>query len=707
MDLSRGELRKHGLPLKLQEQPYRVLAALVEARGQLVTREELKHLIWGNETFVDFNHGLSSAVNRLRDLLGDSADRPRYIETVARKGYRFIAPLEFSAPLDPQAPAGAARPPLRSRRPFAAVMALAATLLIAGLAFLALRSARPPAPPSLEQLTALIGSESQPSLSPDGRQIAFVYNGEKEDNPDIYVQTIGDASPRRLTSHRGSDLLPSWSPDGANIAFVRVDGATGFYLTSALGGPERKIFELPGLDHRPAGPESRIVGDLLYPIASRPSWAPDSKSFVFTRRSEPPQPGDGPVYRLPIDGGPPSPILIPEPGASYAQPTLSPDGSRLAVISCSSRPPAARKCDLLVQPLSSTFAPSGRPLTLLSGTAAGLRGIAWSPSADSLIVSGFHLPHYYAWRIPIAAGSEPKRIELAGVEAMWPSLSGARLAFSRSILQADLYRLDLGSAPAPFLSSTARDIAPAYSPDGRHIAFQSGRGGINDIWVASSDGSSPIQLTRQHNRGNGSPAWSPDGRFIAFDSSLDDGKSDVWVAPSEGGPLRCVTGGPGHAAIPSWSHDGSTIFFYSTDSGRPELWQIPTAGGTPRQVTKSGGFASKASPDGRFLYYTKSDAGTEGIFALPLHGGSESHIVQDQVVRRAFDLLAGKIFYITPLDPEFCELRSYDIQSGRKSTLARIQRPVAFGLAVAPSLQTFVFSRPITGADLMLIDNFN
>src|SRR5450755_3290049 len=94
VDLRSGEVYKHGIRLKLQDQPFRVLALLLEHSGDVVTREELHQKLWPADTFVDFDTGLNSAIKKLRDVLGDSAEEPRYIETLPRRGYRFIAPVE-------------------------------------------------------------------------------------------------------------------------------------------------------------------------------------------------------------------------------------------------------------------------------------------------------------------------------------------------------------------------------------------------------------------------------------------------------------------------------------------------------------------------------------------------------------------------------------------------------------------------------------
>src|ERR1700758_2973077 len=94
-DMEAGELRKHGLRLKLSEQPFQILAMLVARPGEVVSREVLRERLWPSDTFVDFDHGLNNAVMRLREVLGDSSDHPRFIETLPRRGYRFIAPVEI------------------------------------------------------------------------------------------------------------------------------------------------------------------------------------------------------------------------------------------------------------------------------------------------------------------------------------------------------------------------------------------------------------------------------------------------------------------------------------------------------------------------------------------------------------------------------------------------------------------------------------
>ena len=97
-DLRSGELRKSGVKLRLTGQPFQVLAILLERAGEVVTREELQQKLWASDTFVDFDHSLNTAINRVREVLGDSASSPRYVETLARRGYRFVAPVQSESP---------------------------------------------------------------------------------------------------------------------------------------------------------------------------------------------------------------------------------------------------------------------------------------------------------------------------------------------------------------------------------------------------------------------------------------------------------------------------------------------------------------------------------------------------------------------------------------------------------------------------------
>ncbi len=237
-DLRAGELRKSGVKVKLQEQPFQILAMLLEKPGEVVTREDLRQRLWPADTFVDFDHSLNTAVKKLREALGDDADNPRFVETLHRRGYRFIAPVGGAglassgrtAAGEPTAAASAqpaAEPVLEKKVSLGSVLALLAAVLVVGTAYV-LWSPGPKersqaAMPLMQVVpfTTAPGDEFSPAFSPDGKQIAYAA-AEKGQPSDLYIQVVGATSPLRLSNTpQAAEANPTWSPDGRYLAFMR------------------------------------------------------------------------------------------------------------------------------------------------------------------------------------------------------------------------------------------------------------------------------------------------------------------------------------------------------------------------------------------------------------------------------------------------------------------------------------------------------
>jgi Tol biopolymer transport system component/DNA-binding winged helix-turn-helix (wHTH) protein len=684
LDVRNGELRKHGVLLKIQNQPLQVLQALLERPGEIMTREELQTRIWAHDTFVDFDQSLNRAINKVREVLKDDAGAPRFIETVPRRGYRFIAPVEATAlPPPPSAPVARFGPHSRLGWVAACFAAITATGL-----WLAGDRAKPPL--RIVPLTTLTGYEIMPAFSPDGKQVAFAWDGESQNNVDIYIKAVGEERLLRLTSDPATDWFPAWSPDGRRIAFSRMNGERGIYLVSPLGGPERKLTGLV--------------------TASRPSWSIDGKSLLFAQEyvETNPRPGAGAIFLIPVvNGGEPRQVLAAPLGKWYRDPAYSPDGRSLAYLSCTGAI-AGPSCTLQVISLKEGQIPSGQPRPIQQYS--NPYGLAWAADGFSLIYGSFNGNASYLWRIGVTGNNEAERLELPGVDAWGPAIRGGRLAFSRTLGNSDVWRLQRGGKASPFLTSSLADENPQYSPDGRRIAFSSGRGGDGiAVWVANADGTGLNQITRISNPICGAPRWSPDGNWIAFDAYEKASGWDVWVLEASSGTPRRLTHGPADNILPSWSRDGDSIYFASKRSGRFEIWRVPAKAGAEVRVTRDGGYTAFESTDGKTLYYTVSDAGGEGIYAKQLPDGDEKQAIKSRVAGRGLAIVSDGIYYLQWRNDDIFEILFHDFASQHVEVIGESDGLVAAssGLAVSPDGKAFLFSKRVGAAsDLMLIENF-
>ncbi len=302
LDGRSGELRNGPTRLRIPDQSVAILQALLEDPGELVSREALRDRLWGPDTFVDFEAGLNAAVRRLREALNDSADTPRYVETLPRRGYRFIGPIDgatgtptdsASAEATADKSSGAVAPvSLRSetvdarrvRVPRAVLAILALGIIGGALWFGLMRNTAAPVFSRPVPFTSFPGLELDPAISPTGTFVAFAWEGEGGDNFDIYVRSIDGTSQLQLTTNAAADHAPAWSPDGRRIAFVRVlDGKREIIVLPALGGSEQPLFE--------AGPE--LGGWFQVGASYGLSWTPDGKHLVFGDRT-----GSGPTSAI-------------------------------------------------------------------------------------------------------------------------------------------------------------------------------------------------------------------------------------------------------------------------------------------------------------------------------------------------------------------------------------------------------------------------
>jgi len=506
VDLHAQELRKAGLRLKLSGQPFQVLAILLEQPGTVVTREELQKRLWP-DTFVDVERNLNTAVNKIREVLGDSADNPRFVETLARRGYRFIGEVE--APVQPDVPAvtvepdrgptesqsskiaedqARTRPIWRRTLPWAA--GFLAGALLAGAAFLIfpLHRAHPPAM-HFRAVTNFSGVQSYPALSADGRSVAFVSN--KDGRYNIYVGLLNGGNPVKITDDPNLKKTPCWSPDGTEVAYARLNesGIWDLWRVPALGGTSRRF----------------VLN------ASDPAWSRDGRWLA---------------YRASTSGA----IWISDPAGQNGHelaraendlfgnsgPRFSPDGRKIAYAASLGGPTGQ---------LEIVDIDSGK-VRRLTHDAALVLSPAWAADGQSVYFASSRGGAPNIWKIE-EKGGEPEQITNGQGDDIQLDISadGKRIVFSTFRSNVNLAELDLNPGGQQNSRLLVADLArsqygPANSPDGKHLAYFSVLKGVENegIWLANSDGSDPVPLVQDRGKSI-FPRWTPDSTSVVYVTS--------------------------------------------------------------------------------------------------------------------------------------------------------------------------------------------
>ncbi len=620
-DLQTAELRKNGVKVPLQGQPFQVCSLLLEHAGELVTREELRQRVWPEDTFVDFEQALNTAIAKIRLALGDEADNPRFVQTLPRRGYRFIGPVAKPEPQPVTQTAAPVTPKGWFERPTARRSWLLAltTLLILLSGYGIWRSVKNRAdklPPiegaqrdklTIVPFTTFPGFEIAPSFSPDGNEIVFSWFGyEKEFQFDLYIKQVGQEHVVQLTHHPATFLVSAWSPDGRLIAFMRQADpeSTGIYLISPLGGAERKVAGI-------------TAASGWAPLGV--SWSPDGKWLAFSKgNSLAKQAGSSAdhfsIHLVNVETS--EERLLPDPSKDCGntwQPAFSPDGKYLASVCVL----AGGVAKIYLQ------TPDGKQARELKDarSSEGFAGIAWAEDSQSLL----YCADQHLWRIPLEGGKPEMLLFAQDVESVAVASHGNRLAFAQVHHSGQVFQLALANqtkltAPATkLISSTRGDGGAHVSPDGKHIAFQSWRSGNPEVWVCDRDASNPVQLTSFAGPSIGEPRWSPDGRRIVFDLRTDSGIPELYIVDLAGGPPRRFLTGTTEAASPFWSGDGHWIYF---NTERPHaIWKAPVEGGAASRLTAEGKDQSEPQEavDGtRVFFYSEGY-----VWSASANGGDE------------------------------------------------------------------------------------
>jgi Tol biopolymer transport system component len=469
------------------------------------------------------------------------------------------------------------------------------------------------------------------------------------------------------------------------------------------------------------------VGD--FSGADSLDWSPDGQwlaagnsgwlNFGWLSLLRPAGKGPRGIYLVSVEGGAARPLIVSQSNRVETKPAFSPDGRRLAYVSCDSSQAGmtgTRDCDVALVELEMSRATAQPPHRLTTQRYGYIHSLTWTRDGSTIIYDAFgQTLSPGLWRVTIDGNRAPERIEAAGESATAPAFARSRdrLAFTRMALDIDIYRFQAGAPVQLVAGSSFEDFDPRLSRDGRQVAFASRRapGNRMDIWVAEADGSNPQQLTRGPGVSQGSPSWSPDGRRIAFDAqeeSPKDSHRHLWMIDADGGAPRRLTPEAGDQVVPTWSHDGRWIYYSWWQADGRDIWRRPADGGAPERLTHgAGGPFACESADGKTLLFQPKDADSP-LMTMELPSGHARQLVAC-VRNSAFGVGSRGVYYV-PCDPTSDPpLYVLDPKTDRNVRLGRLDgifdRPL--GLSVSPDGNTIIYPRQVLSrADLMLIENF-
>lgn len=595
VDVQAGELWKSGFRVKLQSQPFKILVALLEQPGQVVTREDLQALVWGKSTNVDFDHSLGTAVNKIREALGDSADNPRFIETLARRGYRFIAPVqtlgappvqaEPSLPAEPAtqvvpAVSAAAVTPARSELRWQPILVAAlVAALLTGLIVARIDRAHPVTVPlHLAQIThsghfasTIVTTEDILAAATDGTHLYATTLDHGQARLAAVALTGGAVFPLDVPAEIASPAVSDISPDGSRL-LVRD------HLSPES---EQPLWVIPTL-----GGSAQRVGNVL---AHDATWMPDGQNILFA---------NGNRLLLASPNGQNPELYASFPGRAFWL-RWSPDGTllRFTVVD-----PIAHTVSLWQLTAKDRLAT--RVLPDFSNPSTECCGV-WADGGRSFVFQSNHDGATNLWRLDGNSTTDPVRVTDGPLEFQSPvaSRTGSRIFFLGTDTRSELDRLTSNGELVPLGGLLTDAVRMEYSRDKQWVAWTDTSG---HLWRARTDGNERIQLTADK-LDVFMARWSPDGSHLALMARAPGKAWTLYLMANDGSDLRPLLNESRNAADPSWSPDGNTLVFGRTndrmgsEAGRTlEFLDLKT--GATRAVPHSEDlFSPRWSPDGRYI----------------------------------------------------------------------------------------------------------
>jgi len=667
LDLQTGALLKDGVRLRCQEQPLQVLAALAERPGELVTREELRRRVWPQDTFVDFDHALNTAIKKIRAALNDDADSPRYIETVPRRGYRLMVSVGQGS----KSSRGPALPSQAKHRGFAMAGVLIVILAIIGFTWrLAPWHGDGSTSPQFQRLTFDLPELGNARFTPDGGSVVYSA-GSFPHKTNIYAQRVGAPGPQQLgiTSSR----LLAVSPQ-AELAVLEEDPDSQHPME--MSGTLARV------------PLNGGAPRELLPKSDAADWSPSGELAVVRRV--------GGKSRLEFPVG----RVLYESTGQIATPRFSPAGDLIAFLDHPSAPDD--RGSVAVVDLK------GNKRTL-SVFWESLRGLAWSPQGDEVWFAAARSGVSRALYAVTLNGQERRVLTVAGGLSLRDISHDGRVLISRDNERLGILFVGAGETEPRELSWEDWSMATDISPDGKRILF--GAEGENSgfsyqVGLRPTDGSAPVILGP-----GGAQSLSPDGKWAL--SIMPPPDNQIVLLPTGAGtPKTLERGAVDHYvyAGAKWFPDATQIVFVGYEAGHgPRCYVQSVETGKPRAFTPDGMTLCMISPSGRilavtedsraFLYNSQSSQQPDKEFKFE-RGEVPSVWTSD-----------GKFLYLVRTMEAPAIITRFEIATGHRSLWKQVPLPAAKagikseGVVITPDGQSYAYTYSNHSSDLYLVLN--
>ena len=620
LDAEAETLRRDGRSVKLQPQPLRVLAILIEHAGQVVPREELQRRVWDQATFVEFDQGLNYCIRQIRAALRDDPEKPKFIETLRRKGYRFIAAVESIVEVDaPPAEPGPMPMPMpvaAARRVSGLALAAAVLVLLAGVVAARAFLSRPPSALVYTQTTNFTQPAFAPALSPDGRIVAFLVGSDASFPPtgEVYTRMLPDGEPIQRTHDGWPKYGLSFSPDGAQITYTVADATRGWVTESLdVGGGEPR---------------------LLVPNAAGLTWV-DPQHVLFGEIKKGLHMG---LVAATIGRDHVRDVYLPAHERAMAhQGAVSPDKSSVLIVEMG--PTGGwERCRLV--PFD------GRSAGQQVGPDGPCTAAAWSPDGAWMYFTARVNGSNHLWRQRAPAGPLEQLTSGPGEEdGVALSADGRSLVTSVGMIESGVWM----HTPAGdrLISPEGYAWGLSFSSDGTLLYYVLRRTATSmpEVWVTDLRSGTSEPVVQGHTVE--SFDVSADGMQIVFAARSPEGASQLWLASRDGRSVPRLVGTGDDQ--PFFGRDGD-IVFRASENARNYLFRMKLDGSARAKVLAGPIVELKGvSPDRRVAVamVPVDEVPSTAVMAIRLDDGAATRLCPAECMARWSP--DGRHLYVEPL----------------------------------------------------------